>query len=91
MIILFSLTMTVVFISSGGGGKLHIAELKPDLSGIKEGERLFIENASAPSGDNVGLPAEGSQLFKVNGKYYLFNIFGRKEECVQWLFTALII
>ena len=58
-----------------GGGKLHIAELKPDLSGIKEGtERVFIENASAPSGDNVGLPAEGSQLFKVNGKYYLFNI-----------------
>ena len=58
-----------------GGGKLHLAELKPDLSGIKEGtERIFIENASAPSGDNVGLPAEGSQLFKVNGKYYLFNI-----------------
>ena len=58
-----------------GGGKLHIAELKPDLSGIKEGtERIFIENASTPSGDNVGLPAEGSQLFKVNGKYYLFNI-----------------
>ena len=49
--------------------------MKPDLSGIKEGtERIFIENASAPSGDNVGLPAEGSQLFKVNGKYYLFNI-----------------
>lgn len=58
-----------------GAGKLHIAELKPDLSGIKEGtERIFIENASAPSGDKVGLPAEGSQLFKVNGKYYLFNI-----------------
>ncbi len=58
-----------------GGGKLRVAELKPDLSGIKEGtERIFIENASAPSGDNVGLPAEGSQLFKVNGKYYLFNI-----------------
>lgn len=58
-----------------GGGKLCIVELKEDLSGIKEGtERVFIENASAPSGDNIGLPAEGSQLFKVNGKYYLFNI-----------------
>ena len=58
-----------------GGGKLHVAELKDDLSGLKEGtERILIENASAPSGDNVGLPAEGSQLFKVNGKYYLFNI-----------------
>jgi len=58
-----------------GAGKLHIAELKEDLSGIKEGtERILIENASAPAGDNVGLPAEGSQLFKINGKYYLFNI-----------------
>lgn len=58
-----------------GGGRLHVAELKEDLSGLKEGtERILIENASAPSGDNVGLPAEGSQLFKVNGKYYLFNI-----------------
>lgn len=58
-----------------GGGKIRIAELKNDLSGIIEGsERILIENASAPSGDNIGLPAEGSQLFKVNGKYYLFNI-----------------
>lgn len=63
-----------------GGGKLRIAELKPDLSGIREGsERIFIENASAPAGDNVGLPAEGSQLFKVNGKYYLFNITWPKD------------
>ncbi len=56
-------------------GKLHVAELKEDLSGLKEGtERILIENASAPAGDNIMLPAEGSQLFKVNGKYYLFNI-----------------
>lgn len=58
-----------------GAGKLHIAELKEDLTGIKEGtEHILIENASAPAGDNIGLPAEGSQLFKINGKYYLFNI-----------------
>ncbi|MFT3738167.1 MAG: glycoside hydrolase 43 family protein [Breznakibacter sp.] len=58
-----------------GGGKLQMAEMEEDLSGIKEGtERVLIENASAPSGSNIGLPAEGSQLFKVNGKYYLFNI-----------------
>lgn len=58
-----------------GAGKLRIAEMKEDLTGVKEGtERVFIENASAPSDANVGLPAEGSQLFKVNGKYYLFNI-----------------
>ncbi len=58
-----------------GNGKLMMAELKPDLSGVKEGtERVLIENASAPAGDDIMLGAEGSQLFKVNGKYYLFNI-----------------
>ncbi|MFD2099022.1 glycoside hydrolase 43 family protein [Flagellimonas iocasae] len=58
-----------------GNGKLMIAELEDDLSGVKEGtERVLIENASAPAGDNIMLGAEGSQLFKVNGKYYLFNI-----------------
>ncbi|WP_345156464.1 glycoside hydrolase 43 family protein [Pontibacter saemangeumensis] len=58
-----------------GGGQLKMVELKEDLSGIKPGtERVLIENATAPAGPNVGLPAEGSQLFKVNGKYHLFNI-----------------
>ena len=57
-------------------GKLKLIELNEDLSGIKEGttEQVLIENASTPAGDNIMLPAEGSQLFKVNGKYYLFNI-----------------
>lgn len=59
-----------------GAGKLMIAELEADLSGIKAGTapQVLIENASAPAGPNIGLPAEGSQLFKINGKYYLFNI-----------------
>lgn len=58
-----------------GAGKLMMVELKKDLSGVKEGtERVLMENASAPAGDNIMLPAEGSQLFKLNGKYYLFNI-----------------
>lgn len=58
-----------------GAGKLRIFELKEDLSGVKPGsEKILIENASTPSGTGPGLPAEGSQLFKVNGKYYLFNI-----------------
>ena len=58
-----------------GGGKLRLVELKDDLSGIKPGgtDETIIENASLPSGA-TGLPAEGSQLFKINGKYYLFNI-----------------
>ena len=58
-----------------GAGKLMIAGLENDLSGVKEGtERVLIENASAPAGDNIMLGAEGSQIFKINGKYYLFNI-----------------
>lgn len=58
-----------------GAGKLRMVELKEDLSGVKEGtEKVLIENASAPAGSNIMLPSEGSQLFKVNGNYYLFNI-----------------
>ena len=57
-----------------GNGKLRIVELNEDLTGVKpETDRVFIENASAPSGTG-GLGAEGSQLYKINGKYYLFNI-----------------
>ena len=59
-----------------GGGTLRLVELNADLSGIKPDgvNQVIIQNASAPAGPNVGLGAEGSQLFKVNGKYYLFNI-----------------
>lgn len=58
-----------------GAGKLEIIELNKDLSGVKEEtKRVLIENASAPAGNNIMLSSEGSQLFKVNGKYYLFNI-----------------
>ncbi len=57
-------------------GRIRLVELSEDLSGIKPGteEKIIIENASAPAGNNINLQAEGSQLFKVNGKYYLFNI-----------------
>jgi beta-xylosidase len=58
-----------------GAGRLHMIELKDDFSGVKEGtERVLIENASAPIKSEIMLQAEGSQLFKVKGKYYLFNI-----------------
>ncbi|MFC5283025.1 glycoside hydrolase 43 family protein [Pedobacter alpinus] len=62
-----------------GAGKLTLIELNEDLSGVKEGgiNQVVIENATAPSqidGKKGGLPAEGSQLYKINGKYYLFNI-----------------
>jgi beta-xylosidase len=58
-----------------GAGRLNIVELKDDLTGIKPGtDRVLIENASLPAGENIMLGAEGSQLFKIKGKYYLFNI-----------------
>jgi beta-xylosidase len=59
-----------------GGGKLRLVELNADASGVKQGgiDQVIIENASAPAGSNMMLPAEGSQLIKINGKYYLFNI-----------------
>ena len=59
-----------------GGDRLKIVELNEDLTGVKQDvpERVLIENASEPAGKNVSLAAEGSQLFKINGKYYLFNI-----------------
>jgi beta-xylosidase len=58
-----------------GNGKIRSVELKEDLTGTKsETDHVLIENASAPAGSNIGLGAEGSQLFKVNDKYYLFNI-----------------
>jgi beta-xylosidase len=58
-----------------GNKKLSIVELNADLSGVKTGgtNQVIIENSSAPSGNDSGL-GEGSQLFKYNGKYYLFNI-----------------
>jgi beta-xylosidase len=63
-----------------GAGKLEIIELKNDLSGVKEEtKRILIENASAPAGNNIMLNSEGSQLFKIKGKYYLFNIAWPKQ------------
>ena len=59
-----------------GSGKISLTELSEDVSDIKPGttDQVIIENASAPAGPNTGLRAEGSQMFKINGKYYLFNI-----------------
>jgi beta-xylosidase len=59
-----------------GANKIKLIELNDDLTGIKQGipEKVIIENASEPAGNNIMLGAEGSQLFKIKGKYYLFNI-----------------
>ena len=59
-----------------GTGKIKIVALNKELSSIdmKFKERVLIEDAGLPSGSSGGLPAEGSQMFKINNKYYLFNI-----------------
>ena len=59
-----------------GNGKIRIIELNDDVTGVKPGglDQVLIENASLPAGSQINLGAEGSQLFKVKGKYYLFNI-----------------
>ena len=59
-----------------GGGNLRLIELNVDASSVKPDglNQIIITNASAVAGSNIGLNAEGSQLFKHDGKYYLFNI-----------------
>jgi len=59
-----------------GSGDITLVELKSDLTGLKPDgvNKIIIPNASAAAGENINLPAEGSQLHKINGKYYLFTI-----------------
>jgi beta-xylosidase len=59
-----------------GVGNLRLTELNAEVTGLKPGgfNAVVITNASAVAGSNIMLNAEGSQLFKVNGKYYVFNI-----------------
>ncbi len=59
-----------------GAGDIRLVELNEDLSGVKPGgtNKVIIRNATAVAGGQPGLPAEGSQLFKVRGKYYICNI-----------------
>lgn len=59
-----------------GAGDLRLVELRKDLSGMKEGgfNDVIIPNASSVAGRNIGLQAEGSQLLKIKGRYYVMNI-----------------
>ncbi len=67
-----------------GGGKIQLVELLPDASGIKPDgiKKVIIENVNLVFGEDEvgGLPGEGSQLRKINGKYYLFNIASPKSH-----------
>lgn len=59
-----------------GAGDIRIRELTADASNVKEGglDQIIIHNATAAAGGIPGLPAEGTQMIKRNGKYYIFNI-----------------
>ncbi len=63
---------------ANGSGNIRLIELTSDVTGIKPDgvNQVIVPNATLTAGSNAGLPAEGSQLFKVNGKYYLF--------CIAW-------
>jgi beta-xylosidase len=58
-----------------GAGTIKIIELTADATAIKAGgmNKTIIQNASTPGGSG-GLGAEGSHIYKINGKYYIFNI-----------------
>ena len=73
-----------------GNARIEISELKPDLSGIKPGgvHKVLVENVNALFGaDQGGLKGEGSQLFKILGRYYLFNIASPGS---RWARTVII-
>jgi beta-xylosidase len=73
-----------------GSGRISLIELQPDLSGIKPGgvNQVIVENVNALFGtDQGGLKGEGSQLSKINGRYYLFNIASPGS---RWARTAIV-
>jgi beta-xylosidase len=59
-----------------GGGDLRLVELMDDLSGLKPGgfHAVVVKDATSVAGPDRGLNAEGSQIIKHEGKYYVFNI-----------------
>ncbi|MBS4200480.1 glycoside hydrolase 43 family protein [Bacillus sp. FJAT-49732] len=65
-----------------GGGDIKVIELTSDATAIKEGglNKVIIPNASLIAGPNVGLPAEGAHIQKINGMYYVFLITWPKGE-----------
>jgi beta-xylosidase len=73
-----------------GCNRIMLTELKPDLTGTKPGgvNKPIIEHVNAVFGaDQGGLCGEGSQLSKVNGRYYLFNIASPGS---RWARTVII-
>ncbi len=58
-----------------GGGDIRIVELNADLTGVKAGglNKILLTDPASVAGSG-GLRAEGTQVYKHNGYYYVFNI-----------------
>ncbi len=74
-----------------GSGSVRLTELTADASSINAGgvDQVIVPNASLAAGPNVGLPAEGSQIRKIGGRYYLSMItWPRGGMRTQLIFRA---
>lgn len=60
-----------------GRSDIRLTEWEPDFSGLREGglDRVIVQERQ-----DVYLGHEGSHLYKINGKYYLFTIHWPREE-----------
>lgn len=58
-----------------GNGDIRIIELNTELTGVKAGglNKILLTDPASVAGSG-GLRAEGSQVYKHNGYYYVFNI-----------------
>lgn len=59
-----------------GHDEIHLLELNSEATAIKSGgvSTVIISSASSVAGSNMILTAEGTQMFKINGYYYVMNI-----------------
>ena len=60
-----------------GNTDIHVTELNEDLTGPKEGglDRVIVDDSGNPM---LGL--EGSHIYKIDGKYYLFMIHSLRDK-----------
>jgi len=65
-----------------GHDEIHLVELNADVTGVKEGglNTVIIPSASAVAGNDFILKAEGTQIQKINGWYYIHNICWPKNN-----------
>lgn len=59
-----------------GHDNIELRELNSEITDFKVGSsgKVIIQNASGVAGANMILTAEGTQMFKINGYYYVMNI-----------------